>query len=436
MKTFTSRFGMRNLRVALAVGLCALAITGCGGGGGGGGAVSLPTPPLTGSTPGTGGATSPSDGGAIATGPNVAPISVDAGPAGVAGIINAPYVSVTVCMPGTSSCQTIDHVIVDTGSSGLRLIASAVNNPSGLQQQTDASNNPIAECAKFVSSYSWGSVKLADITVASETAASVPVQIIADPNFANVPDSCSNAGAANNTVASLGANGLLGLGSFRQDCGNACVGEAIPGTYYICPDGNGCSPTAIDLSRQVTNPVALLPSDNNGVLVQLPAIDPRGATNVTGALVLGIGTRANNALGGAQAYSVDSSGDFTTVFSGRTYLHSFIDTGSNLLFFDTTVLPRCTNIGETAFYCPTSTQSLTAVNLGTNGTSGSVSFSVANAHNLFTSNTAATAFNNIAGTFPGSGGFDWGLPFFFGRNVFSAIEGASTPAGTGPYVAY
>jgi hypothetical protein len=28
------------------------------------------------------------------------------------------------------------------------------------------------------------------------------------------------------------------------------------------------------------------------------------------------------------------------------------------------------------------------------------------------------------------------LPFFYGRNVFTAIEGQNTPAGLGPYVAY
>jgi hypothetical protein len=32
--------------------------------------------------------------------------------------------------------------------------------------------------------------------------------------------------------------------------------------------------------------------------------------------------------------------------------------------------------------------------------------------------------------------FDWGLPFFFGRRVANAIEGATTSVGTGPYVAY
>jgi len=48
-------------------------------------------------------------------------------------------------------------------------------------------------------------------------------------------------------------------------------------------------------------------------------------------------------------------------------------------------------------------------------------------------NQADFVFNNLGG--PGHDSFDWGLPFF-GRNVFTAIEGRSTPGGTGPYWAY
>ncbi len=32
--------------------------------------------------------------------------------------------------------------------------------------------------------------------------------------------------------------------------------------------------------------------------------------------------------------------------------------------------------------------------------------------------------------------FDLGMPYFFGRNVFTALENAATPGGTGPYFAY
>jgi hypothetical protein len=39
------------------------------------------------------------------------------------------------------------------------------------------------------------------------------------------------------------------------------------------------------------------------------------------------------------------------------------------------------------------------------------------------------AFSNLAGTYPASSGadtFDWGLPFYYGRTVYTAIEGATT----------
>ncbi|MEX3824780.1 DUF3443 family protein, partial [Paraburkholderia sp. BR14262] len=32
--------------------------------------------------------------------------------------------------------------------------------------------------------------------------------------------------------------------------------------------------------------------------------------------------------------------------------------------------------------------------------------------------------------------FGWGLPFFFGRRVFTAIALQDTPAGSGPFFAF
>ena len=32
--------------------------------------------------------------------------------------------------------------------------------------------------------------------------------------------------------------------------------------------------------------------------------------------------------------------------------------------------------------------------------------------------------------------FDLGMPFFFGRNIFTAVENGTTSGGTGPYFAY
>jgi Protein of unknown function (DUF3443) len=363
---------------------------------------------------------------------NVQPISVNLGPLG--NYPNGLFTSVKVCVPGTSNCQTIDDVLVDTGSYGLRVLASALT--LSLPTQTDASGNPVGECAMFVDSFTWGPVETADIRIAGESAGNVPVQIIGAPGFPGPATDCTNSGLAPaDTLGTLGAEGILGIGVFIQDCGAACTtsGPSNPGVYYSCPS-SGCVITAEGLQDQVQNPVALFASDNNGVVVELPAVGTGGATTVSASLIFGIGTQADNDLGTAQVYTTDDLGNFTTIYSGDSYSSSYIDSGSNGLYFlssAATGIPECT--GQNAgFYCPSSTLDLTAQNIGQNGVSGAVAFSIANAEQLFSTENAA--FNDLGG--PNHGAFDWGIPFFFGRQVFVAIDGQATPAGPGPYWAY
>ena len=42
------------------------------------------------------------------------------------GAANIPYVTVRVCAPNSTNCVTIDHVFLDTGSYGLRVLKSSV----------------------------------------------------------------------------------------------------------------------------------------------------------------------------------------------------------------------------------------------------------------------------------------------------------------------
>lgn len=393
-------------------------------------------------TVGCSGSNSSSGGGGVGLGPltsNVQPITVNTGPA-AGPPLNAPYIdgaftSVTICVPGSaSSCQTISGVLVDTGSSGLRLLSSAVTIP--LPPQT-VSGNPIAECLDFADgSFTWGTVATADVQLAGEKASSLPIQVIGGANAPNIPNTCSNSGMAEDDLLGLGANGILGVGNFAQDCGTACTvsGPSNPGMYYVCP-ATGCQITTESLSSQLQNPVSLFPTDNNGVIIQLPSVT--GAeTSVSGSLIFGIGTQSNNALGSATVYTFDPvSGNFTTVYHGVTYTDaSFLDSGSNGIYFldtNTTGFPVCAD--ATFWYCPSSTQNLSATNQGANGATGSVDFVVGNADTL-TTNAADAVVNGLAG--PNSGLFDWGLPFFFGRSVFTAIEGKTTPGGTGPYWAF
>lgn len=359
---------------------------------------------------------------------NVAPISVTPGPTG--NYANGAFASVTICAPSSSTCQTVSNVLVDTGSSGLRILSSALT--ISLPQQTSGSD-PVAECLPFISGYTWGPVETAQVQIAGETASSVPIQVINSTAFP-VPSGCSSFGQPIETLQELGANGLLGVGLAGPDCGTSCAqtGSSNPGLYYVCPSSS-CTVTAEAVAQQVQNPVALFASDNNGVIVELPSASGAAAT-LSGSLVFGIGTQSNNSLNSATVYTVDDYGNFTTTYSGQSYPNSFIDSGSNGYFFlDSAVtgIPDCSSNLD-GFYCPSNTENLSATNQGANGASGTVNFSVASAQTLL-SNSSDAVFSELAG--PGQD-FDWGLPFFFGRNVYVAIEGASTPGGTGPYWAY
>ena len=373
---------------------------------------------------------------------NTAPLAVDGGPTvnGVSvGYPNGAYATVTVCTPNTVMCQTVDHVLVDTGSVGLRVLSSALGKVA-LPGQNASDGNPLAECFVRPDGYAWGPVSLAQVQVAGEIATSVPVQVIAPSGFSAVPVSCTTqtTGGALSTVSTLKANGILGIGLWAQDCGNACAtGTPPPNTYYSCPS-SGCGAIQVATSQQVTNPVTLFPNDNNGSLIQFPPVFSGGSPNAQGSLIFGIGTQPNNGLLNATVYGVNASGpnpgSFVSTYNGAAYPGS-ISSGANANYFLSSAItgyPGCTAPG---YYCPSADQTASVTNTGTNGTSGAVSLTVSNADTLLSSGN--TAFSNLAGPGNGrTGGFLFGMPFIYGRTVYTAINGASTPGGTGPYFAY
>jgi hypothetical protein len=404
-----------------------MSVVGCGGGGSG---------TVVNNNGGGGGG-----GGGGGTG-NSVPLTVDAGPAGL-GFISADvaFADVTVCVPGTNNCQTIDHVAIDTGSSGLRILQSALTLPL-------AQEGNLVECFQFVSGFTWGPVTMADVKIAGEVASNIPIQVVGQSTFPTIPAACQNSvpgGGSEETLGSLGANGLLGVSFFVQDCGNFCT--APSSLYYSCSPPSTCTETGVPLAQQPPNPVAMFSSDNNGVLIQMQAINSAlGQSTATGTMFFGIGTQSNNGLGAATIFHVDQFGNFTTVYNNQSYPGSFLDSGSNGIFFLTSQLAGMSDTncggGNGEWYCPNSNPTPFATT--TEGTTGNeaVDFNAESANTLF--NGANTAFNDLTGPNPScfvslnttAPCFDWGLPFFFGRNVFVAIEGRNTPVGNGPYWAY
>jgi hypothetical protein len=381
----------------------------------------------------------------IATpGDNVTEIVVDQGLPNI-GYLNGLFVTVTVCVPGSASeCQAIDHVLVDTGSTGLRVLGSVLT--LALPAWIDDSGSELAECGQFVSGSVWGPLRGADLNIANEKASSLAIHVI-DKVAYPMPVGCT--GTDISTPDMLGANGILGVSSFLRDCGSACAAgigknSENPGVYYVCSSSpsRGCQPTAVPVHKQVSNPVTFFAQNNNGTIIQLPAIPSEGATSVTGSMVFGIGTRDNNGLGDARIVRLDDSGEFLIKFptNGKAQI-GFIDSGSNAIFFQSsaiTGIPACSNSlapSLSEFYCPASTLKLPARVMDTYGKVDlNVDFTVGNTV-LLLARGDNNAFDSLAGQ-SGIPYFDWGLPFHFGKNVFTAIEGQATPGGEGPFVAF
>jgi Protein of unknown function (DUF3443) len=409
---------MRALKMGLCAVLCLSAID-CGGSGDAGGGTTPPPPTST---------------------INTASVTVDAGPSPTTSpSVNTMFTSVTVCVPGsTTNCQTIDHVQVDTGSYGLRLLASVLT--VALPVETLANGDSLTECTQFVDGFSWGSVATADIQIAGETAKSLPVQVIGDTRFTNIPAACSGTGGTEeDTVSTFGANGILGIGPFESDCGDCDT--VTHGLYYAC--ATSCTDTTVPVNQQVPNPVTHFAVDNNGAIVVLPTVAAGGAANVTGSLIFGIDTQSDNASGTQTVLTVDDDAELVMTFNGQTLANSFIDSGSNGIFFADSSIVTCTAPPSDPtsqivnFYCPASTLTLGLSIQGMNGVmANNLTFGVGNAITML--DNPFDAYPQLGGTLPpgNAGTFDFGLPFFFGRRVAIAVQGAITTVGTGPYIAF
>ncbi|MEM5318345.1 DUF3443 family protein [Paraburkholderia sp. JHI869] len=411
---------LRPFRVLSTAALVALVslVAACGGGGGSSGNSNSSS---SGSSGSGSAVPSPTQQPTAATAANTVAVTVDRGLTGT--LPNIPTVTLKVCVANTSTCDTVSNVQVDTASFGLRLLASALPNVLSSLSPVMLNNVNLAECTAFADGYTWGTVRSADVKISGETASNIPIQVIGDLGSNTVPSACAAFGNAQNTVQDLGANGILGIGVAPYDS---------IGAYYSCPGNTNCTAVTVSQTQMVANPVPKF-ADNNGVILEMAPVSDSGAPSATGTLVFGIGTQSNNAMNASQSFATDQWGRLSSTFNGRT-LQTFLDSGSNAIFFADSSLPQCGgNLGT--FYCPSSTQSFSAALVSNNGaTSGTATFNVANASSLLGSGTNYAA-NNLAGQFGSSTTLDLGLSFFYGRYVYYGMDMTAT-GGKAPYVAY
>jgi hypothetical protein len=172
--------------------------------------------------------------------------------------------------------------------------------------------------------------------------------------------------------------------------------------------------------------------DNNGVILNMPAVPPGGLASVTGTLILGIDTETNNSSSGFTVYPANSSNFFETQYDNANYSQSFIDSGSNVYLLPNPGWSTCSG-----FYCTGEYTQNTAeiIGVGENSSQGaSTCFTVGDANVLFSSGN--TALSDVAADLGFANSFDWGMPFFYGREVFVGIQNTTSNLGTGPYWAF
>ncbi len=331
---------------------------------------------------------------------------------------NAPCVSVNICQPGTSNCQTINNILIDSGSFGLRVFGSLLSSNilNNLPYLTSGSNT-VAECVTYGDgSANWGPVQFADLNLGGVTASSIPIQII-NGNFQGV----SNCAGAATSPSNFGLNGILGVGTLNSDLGFS--------NYYSCTNSS-CSRTTP--SQYVQNPITGLgTNNNNGITFHFGSLPTSGAYNANGYAIFGVGNNVDNTpTSTATVFKINNNGNglnVNTTFQNQNN-SSFLDTGSNYLSFsNSTFLPLCS---DGISFCPPAGQFVaeTALMSDINGfnSTGTINFSIGNAPWLLnSSNTAfATLASSLGSSFTGNL-INWGMPFFYGRTVYMVFAGNS-----------
>ncbi len=435
----------------VAVAAITLSVSGCGGGGGGSSSSTTTPPVTTPVTPPASGIVSPMGCGTVtSTGSgNVTPLVVDgfpcaaAGTAGVANFPEQPYISVKICAPGsTTNCQIIDHILVDTGSTGLRIADSALSSTlkAALPAVTNGSaTTTVSECEQYVSSYVWGPVVNVDVSIAGKSATGTQMQIFGNSGF-SVPSACSTPVGSTtpltqtDSITSFGGNGLLGVSFSLLDYSS----------YFDCPDSGTGTCTQNNFSG-LPNIVYNFASDNNGVVITLPAVGASGSvTPVVGTLTFGVSTESNNTPV-STLFTLLNDGnlqDYTyATFQaevGGVWNSAYIDSGTDIAYFNdpgNSSLTACSNTNFNGLYCPATTQSVifnyANYTTGTPTSQGTFALSVIDP-SLFNSNVIA--FNNVAGPITNSttASSDIALGFvtFFGHTNYILFSGQQIP-GTG-----
>lgn len=328
---------------------------------------------------------------------------------------NVPYVSVTICQDSSgANCQTINNVLLDTGSIGLKINQSVLNSKllSGLTSINDTTTNlPLSSCNLYGGGYLFTNAYTATVKLGGMTSNNMPIQVINDINQSTVPASCSLV-SFNNLLANSGANGVIGVNPqvFASNSHVKLYIESQAGVYTQLDYKTANSDPILNV-----NPIVGF-AESNGLIISLPAVTANSNTNIYGVLTFGVNTRANNQINNASVQLIGNKsselGYFKSTSTTNVTSRTIFDTGTNGYVVYGLNMAQCGNN-----YCPGSPTTWTS-SLSNWGfditTSYNESIQISNPVNQ-----ASAIMPNWAFVSNTPGITVYGLPFFFGKNVYA-----------------
>lgn len=219
---------------------------------------------------------------------------------GAAWYPNQPFVSLEICQPDLTACVTLNKVLVDTGSFGLRIFESALNGltPTAITHQ----GGELRQCAGFGSGYTLGRVVKVGLKMAGASARDLPIQVI-ETSPSAAPNDCATTGSAQFTAKEqVGGNAILGIGPLASDSG-----AGLRVRYYVRNANQNTLLSQVPSDLAVANPIGRLDQHANGAVLEFPAADTNGNFTLSGSLILGLNTAANNVTTGVTFLRVNDS---------------------------------------------------------------------------------------------------------------------------------
>ncbi|OIQ79524.1 hypothetical protein GALL_387300 [mine drainage metagenome] len=351
-----------------------------------------------------------------------------------AGQVNTPFVDVTVC-DAAQSCRTVPNVIVDTGSTGLRLYRGALDGLE-LEAVTTPDDRPLSDWSKFGERYLWGAIHRAHVRIGQVTTTqAIPIEIYDRPTpFERLPDAYMQ-GDSREWIIRTG-NGILGISTSPREAGSYCV-ERAAGGVQSAPQWEW---VLVDEGRQLANPIAYFPEPyNNGSVIQLPAVDARAVgAKVQGWLGLGLGTPTDAlfAPGVRVLWSeLDKDGYFPLTI-GERRLDVMLDSGTNLLALDLDHLDiPCRGAGDDRYDAPIATPIELTAKCGGRQFRLEQPLYVGPADATLCGNLGYAVLPTMALASRWTNGRNTlGIPFFYGRTVATGLRGTVNPFAQAPRV--